>query len=295
MKNKKLHGIETLKSKYGLMFVSIWIIGFVLFFFVPLCQSIGYAFSTISIGENGLETSFVGFQNFYKILMEDPDYTKNLQTSIGQMVYSLPMILVVSLVLALILNQKFFGRLFFRALYFLPVIIATGVVMQLISGKVSSDDQMASTVTQKMFTVEDIMGVFNLPAGIATTVQTIISSIFSLVWKCGIQIVLFIAGLQSIPSSLYEVSKVEGATTWENFWFITFPMLSRVTLLVGMFTMIELFTDSTSPIIVTAFKKMSVGIYDVSSAMLWFYFLIAAVILGLVIFLYTHILMRRWD
>lgn len=277
------------------MFVFIWIVGFIMFFLIPLCQSFGYAFSEISIGENGVQTAFIGIQNFRKLLMEDPDYANNLYTSIGRMLYSLPMILIVSLVLALILNQKFFGRLFFRGLYFLPVIIATGVVMQLINGKVSSDDQMATTVTQNMFTVEDIMGLFNLPAGIATTFQEIISSIFSLVWKCGIQIVLFISGLQSIPSSLYEVSKVEGASSWEDFWFITFPMLSRVTLLVGIFTIIELFTDSTSPIIETAFSKMSVGIYDISSAMLWFYFAIAAILLGLVIFLYTYILMRRWE
>ena len=106
---------------------------------------------------------------------------------------------------------------------------------------------------------------------------------------------LFIAGLQSIPSSLYEASRVEGASRWEDFWFITFPMLSRVTLLVGVFTMIELFTATTSPVIRTAYSKMGVGIYDVSSAMLWMYFAVVGVVMGLVILLYTRLLMKRWE
>ena len=139
------------------------------------------------------------------------------------------------------------------------------------------------------------MNVLNLHVGIANYVQPIISNIFSLVWQCGIQIVLFIAGLQSIPASLYEASRVEGASKWEDFWFITFPMLSRVTLLVAVFTMIEQFTSSTSAIIKTAYSKMQVGIYDVSSAMLWFYFMIVVLIMGLFLLIYNRALMRRWE
>lgn len=295
-KNKKLRGIEALKSRYGLMFVSIWVIGFLMFFLLPLCQSLIYAFCSVSIGsESGSGLEFVGLDNFMKIINEDPDYTTNLSTSLSSILYSLPLILIVSLVLALILNQKFRGRLFFRAIYFLPVIIASGVVMDLISGQLDSAGQVASSVTENMFSVSDIMNVLNLPASIATTVQKIISQIFSLLWQCGVQIVLFIAGLQSIPSSLYEASRVEGASKWEDFWFITFPMLSRVTLLVGVFTMIELFTATTSPVIDVAYAKMGTGIYDISSAMLWLYFAAVAVIMGLVILMYNKLLVKRWE
>ncbi len=295
-KNKKLRGIEALKSRYGLMFVSIWVIGFLMFFLLPLCQSFIYAFCSVSIGsESGSGLEFVGLDNFLKIINEDPDYTTNLSASLSSILYSLPLILIVSLVLALILNQKFRGRLFFRAIYFLPVIIASGVVMDLISGQLDSAGQVATSVTENMFSVSDIMNVLNLPASIATTVQKIISQIFSLLWQCGVQIVLFIAGLQSIPSSLYEASRVEGASKWEDFWFITFPMLSRVTLLVGVFTMIELFTATTSPVIDVAYAKMSTGIYDISSAMLWLYFAAVAVIMGLVILLYNKLLVKRWE
>ncbi len=293
MKKRKLRGIEQLKSKYGLMFVSFWAIGFVLFFLTPLIQSVAYSLSDVVIGGDSIK--FVGLKHFTALLNEDPDYTKNLSSSVSSMVSSLPLILVVSLVLALMLNPKFRGRLFFRALYFLPVIIATGVVMQYISGYGSTSEQISDSVTDNMFQVSDIMNVLNLPVGIANYVQPIISNIFSLVWQCGIQIVLFIAGLQSIPASLYEASRVEGASKWEDFWFITFPMLSRVTLLVAVFTMIEQFTSSTSAIIKTAYSKMQVGIYDVSSAMLWFYFMIVVLIMGLFLLIYNRALMRRWE
>lgn len=295
MKKKKLRGIDSLKSRYGLMFVSIWVVGFVLFFLVPLCQSFTYAFCDVVFGSDKGGNTFVGIKHFRTLLLEDPSYTDNLRSAVSSMLYSLPLILIVSLVLALILNQKFRGRLFFRAVYFLPVIIASGVVMRLISGQLNSSDQLSSSVTENMFSVADIMNVLNLPTAVATYVQKIISSIFSLLWQCGIQIVLFIDGLQSIPSSLYEASRVEGASRWEDFWFITFPMLSRVTLLVGVFTMIELFTATTSPVIRTAYSKMGVGIYDVSSAMLWMYFAVVGVVMGLVILLYTRLLMKRWE
>ncbi len=294
-KQRKLRGVEALKSRYGLMFVSIWIIGFALFFLTPLCQSIAYSFSKVVIGNESYK--FVGLEHFKMLINEDPHYVKNLTASITSMLYSLPLILVVSLVLALILNQKFPGRLFFRAVYFLPVIIATGVVMQYLTGYATSfSEQTDASVSQNMMNVSDIMNVLNLPVGIASYVQKVISNIFSFVWKSGIQIVLFIAGLQSIPSTLYEASRVEGASSWEDFWFITFPMLSRVTLLVIVFTMIELFTDEAiSPIIKSARLQMQSGVYDASSAMLWMYFLVVAAIMGIVLFLYSRMLMRRWE
>lgn len=112
---------------------------------------------------------------------------------------------------------------------------------------------MSASITDNMFSVEDVMGWLNLPPQIAELAKNAINSIFDLVWKSGIQIVLFIAGLQSIPKSLYEASTVEGASKWEEFWFITFPMLSRVTLLVGIFTMIELFTDANNTLVSRAY------------------------------------------
>lgn len=295
---KKLRGIEQLKNHYGHMFTLPWLIGIIIFFIIPLIQSVWYSFAKISVVENGIETKFIGIDNYKQILEADPNYTKWLSSGITSFFYTLPLIILVSMVLAMLLNQKFVGRLFFRALYFLPVIIASGVVMTLIFQTTSSDMGsmgVSDTYTSNMFSVNDIIGWLQVDGKVAEHVILVINKIFDLVWQSGIQTVLFLAGLQSIPSSLYEASKVEGATKWEEFWFITFPMLSQVTLLVAVFTMVEIMTNTRSTIISNIYKMMSSGVYDETSAMIWFYFLVGGGLMALVLFLYNRFLMKRWE
>ena len=295
---KKMRGIEQIKSRYGWFFISSWLVGVVLFFAIPIIQSIIYSFSQMTINADGVNTVWVGLKNYKYIIGEHTNYLNWLSRSITNFVYSLPVIVLLSMVLALLLNQKFRGRLFFRALYFMPVIIATGVVIDLISGMAGSDMSASSvneSVSGGMFSVQDIIAVLSLPPEVAEFVQKIISDIFDLIWNSGIQTVLFLAGLQSIPTTLYEASKVEGATKWEEFWFITFPMLSRVTLLVTIFTMVELITSERTTLIKNVYSMMRTGNYDETSAMMWFYFLICGGMMGLLVFLYNRFLMKRWE
>ena len=298
MKKKKYRGIEQLKARYGWYFILSWVIGVVLFFAVPVIQSIIYSFSDMAITENGTLTEWVGLGNYRYIINEHTDYLKWLSSSITSFLYSLPIIVLLSMVLALLLNQKFRGRLFFRALYFMPVIIASGVVIKLIS-TMSGDDMTSSSVSDSvsgaMFSVQDIINVLDLPSEVAEYVQKIISNIFDLIWNSGIQTVLFLAGLQSIPSYLYEASKVEGATKWEEFWFITFPMLSNVTLLVIIYTMVELFINSNNTLVSQVYSLMRAAVYDETSAMMWFYFLIIGAVMGLLVLAYRKFLQKRWS
>lgn len=296
MKKKKYQSIENVKSKYGLLFVSHWIVGFVLLFLFPLVQSIVYSFSDVTLNSDGVKTEFIGLETYKYYLREDPEFFNNLFSDIGSLVYSLPIILLLSLVIAIILNQNFKGRLFFRALYFVPVIIASGVVMDLL---VVQDEEtivagVNTAITSSLFDVEDVMGWFNLPESIAEYVKIIINNIFDLLWNCGIQTVLFIAGLQSIPKSLYEASRVEGATKWEEFWFITFPMLGSVTFLVAVFTIVDTFVNTQRNVIILATSLMEKGIYDSSSTMLWIYFLSVGLIMGVFMYLYNRFLLKRW-
>lgn len=297
MAKNKHRGIENLKSRYGFAFVLPWLIGYIVFFAIPLVQSLLFSFSDVSVEVGGIKTSFTGIAHYKYLINESPNYLSYLRKSVTTMTYSLPLIILVSMVLGLLLNQKFKGRLFFRSLYFLPVIIATGVVIEIIF-TTTGDMNSSSTVesfTANMFSVEDIMNWLSLPDEIAEYVKTAINSIFDLIWNCGIQTVLVIAGLQSIPKSLYEASHVEGANKWEEFWFITFPMLSHVTLLVGVFTMVELFTDKRAKMVKEAYKLMTSGNYDETSAMLWFYLLVAGSIMLVILFVYQHFLMKRWE
>lgn len=295
---KKMKSIEDIKSSYGWLFISTWLIGVVLFFAIPVIQSFIYSFSQMTITEDGVNTVWIGLKNYNYIINEHTDYLNWLSRSITNFVYSLPVIVLLSMVLALLLNQKFRGRLFFRALYFMPVIIATGVVIDLISG-MSGSDMASSSVNESvsggMFSVQDIVAVLSLPAEVAEFVQKIISDIFNLIWNSGIQTVLFLAGLQSIPSTLYEASKVEGATKWEEFWFITFPMLSNVTLLVVIYTMVELFISNNNVVVAHVYNLMRAAVYDETSAMMWFYFLSIGIVMGLIVGVYKKFLQDRWS
>lgn len=297
-KLKRARGIEELKSRYGLMFILPWIIGLIIFFFVPIIQSLIYSFCSVIVTSNGVKTTWVGIDNYRELLKADPNYTTWLGESIGDFAYSLPIILVLSLILAIMLNQNFRGRVFFRALYFLPVIIATGKVMSFVFA--TTDENLtemgvSSGMASGMIQVSDLTTALNMGTEIATFISDAINNIFNLVWSCGIQIVLFLAGLQSIPATLYEASKVEGATKWEEFWFITFPMLSRITLLVGVFTMVELFINERAPMIEQVYGKMRGGQYDIPSAMIWFYFLVACAIMGVMILAFYKFVMKRYD
>ena len=297
-KTKKTRGIVELKSRYGFFFTLHWIIGIVIFFAVPLIQSIIFSFSEIEIKGGGFNVEWIGLENYKKILFVDVNYEKWLTGSATSFLYSLPIIILLSMSLALILNQKFKGRLFFRALYFLPVIISTGAVINLIfktTGSDMSDVGVSDAFSANMISVDDIVKLLNIQGEVANYITVTISKIFDLVWSCGIQIVLFLAGLQSIPSSFYEASHVEGATKWEEFWFITFPMLSRVTLLVMVFTMVELIISERTTLIKNVFSMMRTGNYDETSAMLWFYFIICGAMMGLFVFLYNRFLVKRWE
>ncbi len=295
---KRNRGITELKSRYGRIFVLPWVIGIVIFFLIPLVQSVIFSFSEISIAAGSIKTDILGMGHYKEILNVDPNYTVWLKNSVTSFLYSLPIIILISIVLALLLNQKFRGRLFFRALYFLPVIISTGAIMNLIFQTTSSDLSgigVSESYSASMFSVEDIVTWLGLDGQIGEYISLVISKIFDLVWSCGIQTVLFLAGLQSVPASLYEASRVEGATKWEEFWFITFPMLSRVTLLVAVFTMVELITNERTEMVKQVYSMMRSGIYDKTSAMLWFYFLVNGALMGFVVFLYNRFLMKRWE
>ena len=297
MKKTKKKGLENLKSRYGLMFISPWIIGLLLFFLFPIGQSIYYSFSSIQLSSNGIITSFLGLDNYDFIMNKHPLYLSALVESLASMAYTLPAILVVSLVLALILNKKFAGRTFYRCLYFLPVIIASGVVVDLLFSVTSSDISSVgvdASVSANMVDFTEIIAKLELPVQISKYISVVMDEIVNIIWGTGVQIILFISGLQSIPDLLYEVAKVEGCTKWEEFWFITLPMLSRVMVLVIVYTVVELLTAKSNPLMALLIKTLSNLEYGTGAAMAWLYFLIVGVALGIIMYLIDRFWSRRW-
>lgn len=294
---KKL-SIERRNNRNGFFFTLPWIIGVLLFFLIPMIQSVVFAFSDVKIGTSGFELKFIALKNFKYALYESPEYISNLTGSISDFFYKIPIVFILSFVLAVVLNGKFKGRTFFRSLFFVPVIIANGVVMDLINAGKGVEE--LSKVTQSAYLsglidFESLFSQMGIPSDATNLIFGYVDRIFDLVWQCGVQTVLFISGLQSIPEQLYEVSKVEGATKWEEFWYITVPMLGHTIVLVMVFTVIE-FCVSPDNSVISQVYTMLIGqqIYGKSSAMLWIFFGVVAMIVSALFVLYKKFCLNKW-
>ncbi len=301
-KNRRKGGLVATREKGAYAFVAHYIVGLILFFAVPIINSIRYAFSDVAIGGvSGIDLKFVGLEHFKYILKTDPNFTNNLRDSFTSIMYQLPVIIALSLILAVILNKKFVGRTLARAVFFLPVIIASAVVMGVLNSQYVQAPLFVMKVDDSgygtgLIDFTTILQNLNMPDQINTVINNILGNVFGIIWSCGVQIILFLSGLQSIPDSMYEVSKIEGANAWEEFWFITVPMLRHVITLVIIYTMIELFTSTDNPVMTQAYGLMKDRqVYDSSSAMLWLYFLMVVAVIGILLLAYNKFCMKKWE
>ena len=303
MKKKRSRGIEAVKRRYGIAFVAPWIFGVIVFVAVPIIYTVIYSFSVVTMGSYGLETEFVGFRNYYRLLFENTVFVDRLAASLTSVFTSLPIIVSLSLIFAIILNQNFKGRMLMRSVFFLPVIFSSGVVMYVLNGGGGSDaatisaslgSEAASTYINPI-DFSEILQRLDFPSDINDLLMKYLNDTFNLIWSCGVQILLFIAGLQTIPTQLYEVGSVEGATAWESFWYVTFPMLGRVTMLVVFYTMVELFVENSELVDSVLTDMRWNTIYDTTSAQLWIYFAGVGIVMGIVMLLYSKLLLKRWN
>ena len=276
----------------GRAFVLLFYIGFIFFFLAPLIQSIRFSFSNVTISSEGYQTEWIGWKNYIDNFTGSATFIGNLQASLLQMLWKLPVILISSLFLAILLNQKFRGRTFIRAVFFLPAIVASGIVITIIK----NDNLAASVLTGNMISSgsvfkSDFLGNFLSELGLGEKISgyaTMISNqMFDSLWLTGIQMIIFLAGLQSILSQLYEVSAIEGATAWENFWMITIPMLMPIILVNTVYTIVDTFTDNSNAVmqqVLLNVKNVNLGW---ASSMAWTYFAIIGVILAIILFIFS--------
>ncbi|MEE1314147.1 MAG: sugar ABC transporter permease [Faecalimonas sp.] len=289
-------GLLAKRNRAGYTFVIHWVIGLILFFVYPLVSSIWYAFNEVTIKPGSIVTEFKGLHWFKEILNKDPYYVDNVAGSLGSIFYSLPVIIALSLILAVMLNQKFKGRTVFRTIFFLPIIMAGSVVMNQLQGEFVTLPLFSSGESGSgIIDYTSILNSLNMPDFLGEILIFLLSNTISLVWSCGVQTILFLAGLQSIPDSFYEVSKIEGANRWEEFWRITVPSLRHIISLVLVYTMIELFTDMKNKVVSNAYALMVGQSFGKSSAMLWFYFAIVLAVIGTIYVLYNRYLVRKWE
>lgn len=292
---KSLKDFTRKKQMYGRMFILPWEIGFVLFFLQPLVQSLVFVFSNVSVNfdEGVFETKWNGLGNIRYLLYEDTAYVDYLVESLASFVYTIPLIVALSLIVGVLLNQKFKGRIVFRSIFFLPVIIATGVVMTYLQGDATAQEMRGGSANNGI-DISNILMSMNLSEKVTSTLLSFVNQIFDLFWDCGVQIVLFISGLQSIPEQLYEVCRVEGANKWEEFWYVTFPMLSGTTMLVMVFTAIEIFTDSGNKVMTYGFNAMRQNMWWQGPTILWVYFALVGLILAVAVLLIQKKIFAKW-
>jgi len=241
---------QILKNKdaaAGLLFSAPWLFGTLFFFVRPLVLVFKYAFNEVSFPDGGgIAYDFVGWDSFKAVFTQDTTFVRSFFESIAGIFSNAIFIIFFSIFVALILKSKFKGRTIVRAIFFLPVIIATGPVLDIINSdsiaRLLMSGERATTMFQTT-SMETILMQMGLPEIVTTTFTAVVSGIFNLSWKSGIQILLFLAGLQTIPAHLYEAANVEGASSWEKFWRITFPMLTPIILLNTVYTVIDGFTD----------------------------------------------------
>ena len=287
-KQKKKMSYEKQKGLYGYGFIGLWFIGAVIFFIIPMVESFLYSFQNVNPQAGGMKGDWVGINNYAEAFSKDPHYREYLIQVLKDTAMTTPLILIFSLFIAVILNQKFKGRAFARAVFFLPVIIASGPVYAIITGDMDTGGtngaEQFSTVFETDMVTEllEFTGIYGLSDTLTQTIKTTIDSIFGLVWKSGIQILIFLAALQNIPHSAKEAAVMEGATSWEYFWKITFPYVSPMIIANLIFTVIDSFTDSGNAVMGRIIDMQNEWKYGVAAAMVWSYFAIVMIVVGII-------------
>lgn len=279
------------RALFGYLFIAPFFIGFIFLFLTPLIQSLQFSLSNLQVTATGYDLHFIGLENYVEVLRVNPTFVPSLIANMTEISSKVPVIIIFSFFAASLLNQKFKGRAFARAVFFLPVILTSGIILAIESSdllvsaaQAAAEEEMEKTAgALKFLQFKGLLYSLNIPGPLVGFVVAAVDQIYDIVIASGVQILIFLAGLQSVPKSLYEASTMDGATGWENFWKITFPMVSPLIIVNLVYTIINTFTSADNEIMAlvrsTIFNESKFG---TGSAMAWIY--LGAVALILIIF-----------
>lgn len=287
MIRKKKSGFEKKKALAGFLFTVPWLIGAINYFIIPLGQSFYMSLSTISPGgqDEGVIYNFQGLRFYREALLEDIDFLQALASNLGDMAIRVVLVLIFSLFIANILNQKFRGRLIARAVFFLPVIIASGVVINIIRGDIFAQTVIQGHAQSSQFQVTVLENILHTARINPQTVQTLINilnDLFEVAWYSGIQILIFMAGLQAIPVHIKEAASIEGATAWEFFWKITLPMISPIIQINIIYSIVDSMTDYSNPMVQRIYGLSRDLNFSYGATLSWIYYGLIFLIIGIV-------------
>ena len=296
-KKRKIASLDRRKARSGWFFVLPFVLGFVLVYVPIIYESLKYSFYNYQLINDGMIKEFVGWKTYHDALFGSTDFVQTLLPGLQELVFDIPAILIFSLFIAVILNQKMIGRAVFRAIFFLPVVVSTGLMESVLTATYSfagegmdlgEEEATPEKVASNVALEKLLMGVFQnlgFGEGLVTYIVGAVADIATIINRSGVQILIFLAALQSISPAIYESCQIDGATSWETFWKITFPMVSPMILVNGVYTIIDNFTtesNSVMNVISNTYGGTEKGAKHISAAMGWTYFLIVLLIVGLV-------------
>ena len=294
-KKRKIVSLDRKKARAGWVFVLPFVFGFVIVYLPIIWNSIWMSFHELKIiTVGGYDLKWIGLDNYQWALFEDPSFFQTLITGLGELLFDIPAILIFSLFMAVLLNQKMAGRAAFRAIFFIPVILSTGI-MESIEGQnilgvmmeSGINDGSGGSASTEIVSAMDISRLFSsmkIGTELVEYVVGMINNIYDIVNRSGVQMLIFLAGLQSISPAIYEACRIDGATAWETFWKITFPMISPMILVNGVYTIIDSFTTDSNTVMayISQVYQQTDGQVR-SSAMAWMYFMIVVLIILIVV------------
>ncbi|GIN56897.1 carbohydrate ABC transporter permease [Lederbergia ruris] len=283
MKKRRMNA-KVARNLEGSLFIAPWLLGFLIFLAFPLGFSFYMSFHKVKILPGGMQYDFNGVGYYREILFNSSEFYDQLIPYFQEVVLMIPIILIFSLMIAILLNQKLHGRFLFRAIFFLPVIFTTGY---LLTEFVNQGE--GSLGFLEKFALGGYLDTFLGDSSWAQPVKTLLNRFVLVLWYSGVQILIFLAGRQTIPNSAYESARIDGANPWEVFWKITLPAMSPFIFLNLIYTVVDMFTFPFNPII----DLIGTGNYGYSSALAWIYFLIIVIFLLIVMFIFVRITKKQ--
>ena len=301
MKKKYSFSLAKKQGVMGFVYLLPWLIGFGLFFVRPLISTISYAFSTVELSLGEINLTFIGLENFRHIFTVDPVFNRLILTLAYPALIMVAIVVIFSLLAAILIDGKYPGRSIIRTVFFIPIIMGANIATSALVGQDAATTEVMAdgfgdiggfASNTSLFFMQTLRNI-GLPTAMTDYVTQAISGIFGVLANSGVPVLIFLAGLQAIPPSLYEVAKIEGANSYESFWKVTLPMISPMILLSTVYTIIDLFTRHTASIdgaTVGFFSRVEsiafggTGDFGVASAMVLVYIVACLVVIGVVSF-----------
>ena len=289
MKKKFRVSYKGREALLGLMFISSWIIGFLVFTFYPIIYSFILSLNLVMIPSSGIELTYVGFANYQYAFAVDRIMVLELWSFIKDAMLMTVIINVFALIFAMILNMDIKAKGFFRTVFFLPVVIVSGpVITELLNNDAIILPGISNYQVIQIFTT--IFG-----DGFGAIILNVFNNLIYMFWFSGVQIIVNLVMLQKMNKEVYEASEIDGASPWEQFWKVTLPFLKPIILINMIYTLVMLAGFSNNPIIVLIkdymFQAGGEGAgFGFSAALVWIYFIVIAL---LVLILYLFFSVRK--